>query len=57
MFYLLYEQKAYPLLKEAGSARMVLISSVAGGPTAMKSGTLYAMTKGKRPQSSSVSLI
>ena len=26
---------------------MVLISSVAGGPTAMKSGTLYAMTKGK----------
>lgn len=38
-------QKAYPLLKEAGSAKMVFISSVAGGPTAMKSGTLYAMTK------------
>lgn len=38
-------QKAYPLLKAAGSAKMVLISSVAGGPTAMKSGTLYAMTK------------
>ncbi|DBB16446.1 hypothetical protein WJX82_002424 [Trebouxia sp. C0006] len=38
-------QKAYPLLKEAGSAKMVLISSVAGGPIAMKSGTLYAMTK------------
>lgn len=38
-------QEAYPLLKASGSARMILISSVAGGPTAMKSGTLYAMTK------------
>ena len=57
MFYLLYQQKAYPLLKEAGSAKMVLISSVAGGPTAMKSGTLYAMTKGKRSQSSLVSIM
>lgn len=39
-------QAAYPLLKAAGSARMILISSVAGGPTALRSGTIYAMTKG-----------
>lgn len=34
------------MLKEAGAARMILISSVAGGPTALRSGTIYAMTKG-----------
>ena len=39
-------QAAYPLLKAAGSARMILLSSVAGGPTALRSGTIYAMTKG-----------
>lgn len=37
----------YPLLKKApcGTGCIVMNSSVAGGPTAMKSGSLYAMTK------------
>ena len=38
------------MLKAAGSARMILISSVAGGPTALRSGTIYAMTKGECAQ-------
>jgi hypothetical protein len=39
-------QLAYPLLKAAEKSSIVMISSVAGGPTAMRSGTIYAMTKG-----------
>lgn len=39
-------QAAYPLLKASGAGRMIMISSVAGGPTALRSGTIYAMTKG-----------
>lgn len=39
-------QLAHPLLKAAGGSSIVMISSVAGGPTAMRSGTVYAMTKG-----------
>ncbi|KAK9829206.1 hypothetical protein WJX72_004485 [[Myrmecia] bisecta] len=38
-------QLAQPLLKAAGRGSIVMISSVAGGPTAIKSGTIYAMTK------------
>ena len=35
----------YPLLKKAKNSCVLFNSSVAGGPTAMKSGSLYAMTK------------
>jgi tropinone reductase I len=35
----------YPMLKASRSGCVLFNSSVAGGPTAMKSGTLYAMTK------------
>jgi Tropinone reductase 1 len=35
----------HPLLKAAGHACVLFNSSVAGGPTAMKSGSLYAMSK------------
>mmetsp|Transcript_17549 Transcript_17549/g.45627 ORF Transcript_17549/g.45627 Transcript_17549/m.45627 type:complete len:271 (-) Transcript_17549:204-1016(-) len=38
-------QLAYPLLERSGSASVVMNSSVAGGPTAMSSGTLYSMSK------------
>ena len=38
-------QLAHPLLKASGSGSLVFISSVAG-VTAIKSGTLYAATKG-----------
>lgn len=38
-------QLAYPLLVKADSPAVVMNSSVAGGPTAMKSGALYAMSK------------
>ena len=41
-------QLAYPHLQAAGGASVVMISSVAGGPASIKSGTLYAMTKGMR---------
>lgn len=36
----------YPYLKESSSASIIFNSSVAGGPTALKSGVVYAMTKG-----------
>lgn len=38
-------QLAYPLLKASGDAVAIFNSSVAGGPTALGSGVLYAMTK------------
>lgn len=38
-------QLCYPLLKAAGGGVILFNSSVAGGPTAMKSGPVYAMTK------------
>lgn len=38
-------QLAHPLLKAAGQSSIVMISSVAGGPASVKSGTVYAMTK------------
>ena len=39
-------QLCYPLLQAANGSCIVFNSSVAGGPTAMKSGSIYAMTKG-----------
>ena len=42
----LVAQLVQPLLAAAGQSSIVLISSVAGGPASIKSGTLYAMTKG-----------
>lgn len=36
----------HPYLKESDSASIIFNSSVAGGPTAMKSGIVYAMSKG-----------
>jgi tropinone reductase I len=39
-------QLCYPLLAAAGHSSIVFNSSVAGGPLAMKSGCIYAMTKG-----------
>lgn len=38
-------QLAHPLLKAAGSSSVVMIGSVAGGPLAVHSGSIYAMTK------------
>lgn len=38
-------QLCQPLLKASGDGVIIFNSSVAGGPTAMRSGTLYAMTK------------
>ncbi|GLC40630.1 hypothetical protein PLESTB_000038400 [Pleodorina starrii] len=38
-------QACQPLLKASGDSSIVFNSSVAGGPTAMRSGTIYAMTK------------
>eukprot|EP00195_Chlamydomonas_chlamydogama_P016929 CAMPEP_0202891856 /NCGR_PEP_ID=MMETSP1392-20130828/1800_1 /ASSEMBLY_ACC=CAM_ASM_000868 /TAXON_ID=225041 /ORGANISM="Chlamydomonas chlamydogama, Strain SAG 11-48b" /LENGTH=271 /DNA_ID=CAMNT_0049575719 /DNA_START=34 /DNA_END=849 /DNA_ORIENTATION=+ len=38
-------QLSHPLLKAAGDSAIIFNSSVAGGPTAMWSGTVYAMTK------------
>jgi len=35
----------YPALKESGDGCVIFSSSVAGGPTAMRSGPLYASTK------------
>ncbi|GAB4819030.1 hypothetical protein N2152v2_006076 [Parachlorella kessleri] len=43
-------QLAYPLLKASGAGLIIMNSSVAGGPTAMRSGTLYAMTKASMNQ-------
>ncbi len=39
-------QLAHPLLKAAGKSSVVMISSVAGGPSTVQSGTIYAMLKG-----------
>lgn len=38
-------QACHPLLKASGESCILFNSSVAGGPTALRSGTLYAMTK------------
>lgn len=35
----------HPMLKASGSGCIIFNSSVAGGPTAMRSGTLYGMSK------------
>ena len=39
-------QLCFPLLQATGNASVLFVSSVAGGPLAMKSGCIYAMTKG-----------
>jgi NAD(P)-dependent dehydrogenase (short-subunit alcohol dehydrogenase family) len=39
-------QLCHPLLAAAGHSSIVFNSSVSGGPLAMKSGCIYAMTKG-----------
>ena len=39
-------QLAHPLLKAAGKSSIVMIGSVAGGPSTVQSGTIYAMLKG-----------
>lgn len=39
-------QLCHPWLAKAGSSSIIFTSSVAGGPLAMKSGCMYAMTKG-----------
>jgi NAD(P)-dependent dehydrogenase (short-subunit alcohol dehydrogenase family) len=39
-------QLAHPLLKACGAGAIVFNSSVAGGPMAIKTGAVYAMTKG-----------
>lgn len=43
-------QLAHPLLKASGNGSIVMNSSVAGGPLAMMSGALYAMSKGAMNQ-------
>ena len=42
-------QQAHGLLKAAGKSSVVMVGSVAGGPASIKSGTLYAMSKGMLP--------
>ena len=39
-------QLAHGLLKAAQKSSVVMIGSVAGGPQSIKSGSIYAMTKG-----------
>lgn len=39
-------QLAYPLLEASGNGSIVMNSSVAGGPAAINTGSLYAMSKG-----------
>ena len=39
-------QLAHPLLVASGDACIVMNSSVAGGPMAIKTGAIYAMSKG-----------
>lgn len=39
-------QLCHPWLAKAGASSIIFNSSVAGGPLAMKSGCMYAMTKG-----------
>ncbi|EIE27353.1 NAD(P)-binding protein [Coccomyxa subellipsoidea C-169] len=43
-------QLAHPLLKAAGRSSVIMMSSVAGGPTTVQSGTIYAMTKAAMDQ-------
>lgn len=38
-------QLCHPLLKASGDAVVIFNSSVAGGPTALMSGTIYGLTK------------
>ena len=39
-------QRCHSMLQKAGDACVINMSSVSGGPLAMKSGCVYAMTKG-----------
>ena len=39
-------QLAYPLLEASGKGSIVMNCSVAGGPAAINTGSLYAMSKG-----------
>ena len=39
-------QDTFDLLKKAEHASVIMISSIAGGPTTVNSGAPYAMTKG-----------
>ena len=39
-------QLAYPLLEASGNGSVIMNSSVAGGPGAINTGSLYAMSKG-----------
>lgn len=43
-------QLAHPLLKAAGRSSIVMIGSVAGGPLAVRSGSVYGMTKAAMDQ-------
>ncbi|CAK0784803.1 hypothetical protein CVIRNUC_008007 [Coccomyxa viridis] len=43
-------QLAHPLLKAAGRSSVVMISSVAGGPLAIQSGSIYGMLKAAMDQ-------
>jgi NADP-dependent 3-hydroxy acid dehydrogenase YdfG len=45
-------QLAYPLLEASGNGSIVMNSSVAGGPAAINTGSLYAMSKGATQPSS-----
>ena len=38
-------QLAFPLLRASGAGIVIFNSSVAGGPTAMRSGVIYGLTK------------
>lgn len=38
-------QAVHPFMKAAGGGVIIMISSVAGGPVAMKSGAVYGLTK------------
>ena len=40
-------QASYDMLKASGNAAVIMMSSIAGGPTTVNSGAPYAMTKGE----------
>ena len=42
-------QASYDMLKASGNAAVIMMSSIAGGPTTVNSGAPYAMTKGEPP--------
>lgn len=43
-------RECHPMLRASGDGCVILVSSIAGGPVAMKSGSLYAMTKASMNQ-------